>query len=468
MLLDGMRPHRTSQLPRRAFYVFIAILFALAAPPPAHAQLRPETTPQPPPEKKPPPTAKSSRIVVDTLPNAHVYLDDVFKGEASPEGKLVIDDAKPGTHKIRISLDGKKTFEADVTVVAGKEASLKAALADLPGTLLVHSSPGAAVYLDDAPHGTTDANGTLVLADASPGPHNVRVSATGKKDYKQQINIVAGQQAAVTATLAEIEKPGPPAGEVKTSRNDGLQYVWIPPGNFMMGCSPGDMACREEEKPAHLVVITKGFWIGKTEVTVAAAQRYVNANGEKMLHPPDFNPNWADQNMPMVNVSWTDAQYYCHWAGGRLPTEAEWEYAARAGNPNPDYGPLDEIAWYAENSGRKRLDTSQLSGDQNAYNKLLEKNGNGAHDVAQKRANAWGLYDMLGNASEWVADWYAPDYYRSSPAQDPQGPASGQFRVRRGAAWYGVPAFVRFSSRVASSPTERASNFGFRCVIQPE
>jgi formylglycine-generating enzyme required for sulfatase activity len=443
--------------------IITGLLLSLVCTLPALSQLRPESTP-PPPEKKPA-AAKSARILVETAPGAHVYLDDAFKGEAGPEGRLVIEDAKPGAHKIRVSLDGKKTFESDVTVVAGKDSSLKAPLADLTGKLLVRSLPGAAVSLDDVPRGTTGSNGELAISDVAPGPHTVRVSASGKKDFQQTVTVAASAPVTVAAELVDAEKPGPPAGTVRTNARDGLPYVWIPPGSFMMGCSPGDTMCQEQEKPAHLAVITKGFWIGQTEVTVAAAQRFVSANGESMPPAPYFNPNWADRNMPMVGVNWNDGVAFCRWAGGRLPTEAEWEYAARAGITGPTYGPLDEIAWFVENSGRKRVDPSQIPNEA-TYNKLMEKNDNGTHDVAQKRPNAWGLYDMLGNASEWVADWYSPTYYQSSPAQDPQGPPAGQFRVRRGAAWYGVAQFVRFSSRLGSPPDDRAIMYGFRCVIQ--
>ena len=461
-----MRPRSAT----RTVLPCLAGLLAFAAALPARAQLRPETTapaPQPAPAPKPAPAAKSTRILIETVPNAHVYVDDVFKGEASPEGRLVVDDAKPGVRKIRVSLDGKRPFQQDLTVVAGKDASLKADLADLAGSIKVRSSPGAAVYIDGAQRGTTDPSGDLEVAEVSAGAHSVRVAASGKKEFTQQVTVTAGQSLAVNAPLADAERPGPPPGEVKTNRVDGLAYVWIPPGTFMMGCSPGDTNCRAEETPAHLVAITRGFWIGQTEVTVAAAERFVQSRDERMLPPPYFNPNWMDQNMPMVNVSWNDAQVYCHWAGGRLPTEAEWEYAARAGDTSPRYGAPDDIAWFSENSGRKRLNTAGIViTDEGAYERMLEKNGNGTHDVAQKKPNALGLYDMLGNASEWVADWYSPTYYQTSPAQDPQGPPGGEMRVRRGAAWPGNVIFVRFSARLGTNPEQRLNNIGFRCVIQ--
>jgi formylglycine-generating enzyme required for sulfatase activity len=150
-----------------------------------------------------------------------------------------------------------------------------------------------------------------------------------------------------------------------TAGRDGLRYVWIPPGRFEMGCSPSDTHCDTDEQPRHAVTISRGFWMGQTEVTVEAYRRYTQATGKSM--PPDLelfnkngielNPGWTRPQLPIVDVNWNDAQAYCTWASARLPSDAEREYAARAGSTDAQYGPLEEIAWYADNSGREHLDS---------------------------------------------------------------------------------------------------------------
>ncbi len=145
----------------------------------------------------------------------------------------------------------------------------------------------------------------------------------------------AGATTELPATLREIA-PNPPTANpeaplrtvsapaaltVRENPKDGLKYVWIPPGTFMMGCSPGGTECENDEKPAHRVTITRGFWIGQTLVTAAAYQRFVGATGRQMPAAPDFNTGWANANMPIVGMTWDDAQEYCRWMGGRLGTE---------------------------------------------------------------------------------------------------------------------------------------------------
>jgi formylglycine-generating enzyme required for sulfatase activity len=200
-----------------------------------------------------------------------------------------------------------------------------------------------------------------------------------------------------------------------------------------MGCSPFDTYCGGDEKPEHEVEITKGFWLGRTEVTVAAWTRYVDATGKQMPEVPFFNPGWKDHAKPMAKVNWKEAADFCGWVGGRLPTEAEWEYAARAGTRYATYGDVEQIAW----------DLTRVRG---------------AQEVATKEPNAWGLHDMIGNVEEWVNDWYYARYYDVSPRSDPQGPPVGEVRVLRGGSQH------RVSRRDAMRPLLAPEIAGLRCV----
>ena len=336
-----------------------------------------------------------------------------------------------------------------------------------PAQIVVETSPNAKVYLDDRYEGRASLQGRLVIGNPIPGKHNLRVSSAGKGAFQQEITVVAGKDMKIVATLAGM--PGAGSVRVRVNPRDGLKYVRIPPGTFMMGCSPGDSECFNDEKPWHQVTISKGFWIGQTEVTVGAFKRFVKAKGLQMPPEPDFmgrllNPGWSSELMPIVDVTWDDAQAYCSWAGGRLLTEAEWEYAARAGSAAARYGDLDEIAWYADNSGRQRLDTTTIfKQDRDNYTDRLNENAIGMHEVGKKRANGFELFDMLGNEWEWVNDWYGEDYFQSSPSQDPAGPANGTLRVLRGGSWFNLPRNVRASMRRWAYPGVKDTADTVRC-----
>jgi formylglycine-generating enzyme required for sulfatase activity len=229
--------------------------------------------------------------------------------------------------------------------------------------------------------------------------------------------------------LAGLPKtPAAKAGQTEVNSIDGLTYVWISPGKFMMGCSSGDTECDRDEKPIHPVTIGRGFWMGQTPVTQQAYQRVTGKS-------PGY---FKGAQFPVESVNWDEAQTYCQATGLRLPTEAEWEYGARAGSTSGRYGDIDQIAWYGVNSENKM------------------------HEVMRKQPNAWNLYDVLGEVWEWTADWYAA--YKEGSVNDPQGPASGKIRVLRGGSWGNGPAFVRVSVRSGNEPENHSNVVGFRCA----
>jgi len=225
-----------------------------------------------------------------------------------------------------------------------------------------------------------------------------------------------------------------PASAVSSSRI-AMEFVRIRPGTFMMGCSTGDSYCESNEKPAHQVRITKTFDLGKYEVTQAQWQSVMGTNPS----------NFKGDTLPVETVSWNDTQEFLNRMNARrdgfryrLPTEAEWEYAARAGSAGSP-GELDAIGWYYDNSENK------------------------THPVGQKRGNAWGLSDMLGNVYEWVQDWY--ENYPVGPATDPTGPATGALRILRGGSWDYVVAWdARVSYRGYSDPSGGDGTIGFRVL----
>ena len=219
----------------------------------------------------------------------------------------------------------------------------------------------------------------------------------------------------------------------------GMEFVTIPAGKFMMGWSPGDKSYNSDY-PRHEVTITKGFELGQYEVTQG---QWVKVMGK---NPSHFK---GDDRLPVEKVNWNDAQAFIAKLNAlddsyryRLPTEAEWEYAARGGTTGPYYGDLDVIAWYYSNSGGK------------------------THPVGQKQPNEYGLYDMLGNVWEWCSDWYGKGYYSVSPAADPQGPSSGLRRVLRGGSWYFDSLYAHVSYRDTFFLTLRFSFNGFRVCRQ--
>jgi len=215
-----------------------------------------------------------------------------------------------------------------------------------------------------------------------------------------------------------------------------LKLVLIPAGKFMMGDVPEPNSLRHQ----HEVTISKPFYMGVTEVTQAQYEAVMGTN-------PSY---FKGATNPVEMVSWNDATEFCKKLSEktrqavRLPTEAEWEYACRAGSKTRfSFGDAEEglgdYAWYFANSGGT------------------------THPVGQKKPNAWGLFDMHGNVLEWCADWFGD--YSAGAATDPQGPASGTSRVLRCGAWHLVPVLCRAACRGSGTPGNRSAHCGFRVVV---
>lgn len=230
----------------------------------------------------------------------------------------------------------------------------------------------------------------------------------------------------------------PQPGEVRTNKTDGLHYVWVPPGEFDMGCTDSNEDdCFPENNLARLVRLTQGFWMGTTEVTVGAYRHFAH---DHMPEAPAENPDWTHDHYPMQNVSWDEAAAYCRWTGGALPSEAQWEYAARG--------------------GRKGLRFP-------SGNELRQEDGRFASDaptaVGSFHANDFGLHDMVGNVSEWTRNWWSEGLQGELPV-DPEGPASGDGRTIKGGSYPEPAGRQRVYLRFHAHPDERGE-IGFRCVL---
>ena len=237
---------------------------------------------------------------------------------------------------------------------------------------------------------------------------------------------------------------------------DGAPMVLIPAGSFPMGVPPGDRDGGRDEYPRHDVELDS-YVIDKYEVTNGRYLEFVRATGHRIPQNPK-NPTrnlWQGETItesladrPVVNVDWSDADAYCRWVGKRLPTEAEWEKAAKG---NHDW----RFPWGNVEPTAKHLNYNQ----QWIGEKTLMPVG--SYEAGK---SPYGLYDMAGNVWEWVNDWYDPHYYETSPKRNPNGPAAGIKRVLRGSGWQNETPTVRIFTRVESDPTMRNESTGFRCA----
>jgi uncharacterized protein (TIGR02996 family) len=256
------------------------------------------------------------------------------------------------------------------------------------------------------------------------------------------------QQARLVELLAAGVRPCLPRRTVALAESVEMTFAWIPPGSFLMG-SPHQEDGRTDDEAQHRVTLTEGFYLGIHPVTQAQWQAVMGNNPSR----------FQGEDLPVEKVSWNDCQRFCkrlRRTDGkryRLPTEAEWEYACRAGTTTPFH--------FGEMIG---MDLANYQGN---YPYGKSKKG-----VVRKQTtpvggfppSGWGLFDMHGNVWEWCADWFEAEYYKRSPRQNPQGPEHGEYRVLRGGSWLNGGRICRAACRVSDAPGVRL-NFGFRVVL---
>jgi serine/threonine-protein kinase len=256
------------------------------------------------------------------------------------------------------------------------------------------------------------------------------------------------EPSAILYEKPELTTTSPPPEEVDTKvrEQDGMKMSYISAGEFKMGSEYGE----DDESPVHTVYLD-AYWIDKYEVTNAQYALCVQAGGCDVSSCSYYeNTEYADH--PVVCVSWQDAQAYAEWVGGRLPTEAEWEKAARGGLEGHlfPWGNEDPSCTFGAESGAQLWDCG--------YHTV---------EVGSFAPNGYGLFDMAGNVWEWVADWYDSDYYSTSPAENPLGPPSGSGRVVRGGSFDRFRYYARCALRLRLSPSLGFDTLGFRIVVSP-
>ncbi len=253
-----------------------------------------------------------------------------------------------------------------------------------------------------------------------------------------------------------------PEVETLTRNQDGMSMVYVPEGSFTMGSPAGEGG--DDEVPLHKVTLD-GFWIDRTEVTNAQYRIFVGATGHGEPTTCEWgDPTYGDEtkaNHPVVCVSWDDAKAYCEWAGARLPTEAEWEKAARGTD-----GWIYPWGINFDGSRANYCDTNCESSDKDteADDGYAQTAPVGSYPTG---VSPYGALDMAGNVWEWVSDWYHFYYYGKSPEYNPQGPSSGRYRVLRGGSWFGFSTNERTAFRAWFAPDKHDIAIGFRCVVSP-
>jgi formylglycine-generating enzyme required for sulfatase activity len=392
------------------------------------------------------------------------------------------------------SLEGDFYF-ARVGTVAEEPPAASAVSEPAMGKLTVKSNVGGAkVYIDGAYEGEEPVSVSL-----KPGTYSIVLKKAGYPDASEDIRVEAGGAKTISIVM---EKPAPPpvaetkTGDITRDPVTGMELVFVQGGCYQMGDAFGDGDA--DEKPLHDVCVND-FYLGKYEVTVGQFKRFVNETGYKTdgekntggvsgcfafdQDDKEKNWNWRDwaswkkpnkyqdnrDDHPVSCVSWNDAQAFTDWLtrkGGksyRLPTEAEWEYAARGGKETKNYwgNDKDDACGYANVADRTKLPNGS------SWNQKHECTDGYAFvaPVGKFQPNAFGLYDMMGNVWEWCRDWYGERYYNDSPRNNPQGPSNGQYRVLRGGSWYFEPQFVRAAFRFRYVPAYRLSSYGFRLSL---
>ena len=371
------------------------------------------------------PTPINGTIDVDSSPmGATIYIDGKHYGE-TPN---YISDILIGEHELKLTKQGCASVTKTITIKEGETLSVNEKLQTGKEISISTGRSGDKIYVDENYVGVSP-----ITTNLSYGNHEIKAERDGKTVSKT-INVTqSGGDSSVKLTFGN---------QTFTVNGVSFTMIVVKGGTFQMGATSSH--ADNDEKPVHNVTLSD-YYIGETEVTQELWQAVMGKN-----------PSYSKGNKkPVEQVSWNDCQEFIKKLNQltgknfRLPTEAEWEYAARGGNKSLDYkysgsGIVGSIAWCDGNSGSK------------------------THDVKTKQANELGIYDMSGNVWEWCQDWYDSGYYSSSPVNNPTGPTSGSRRVLRGGSWYGYARNCRVSSRNNYYPDFSSDSLGLRLSLSQD
>ena len=270
------------------------------------------------------------------------------------------------------------------------------------------------------------------------------------------MSLLAGLSIAEAADLPSSKDTSSTASEVIKGK-DGAPMFLIPSGPFLMGSNDG----LPNERPEHMVTI-KAFYIDQYEVTAGRYQKFLEMGKREIPSLTDDDAGRSLEDRPAVGVTWMEAVAYCAWAGKRLPTEAEWEKAARGTDgrryPWGAMQPFVDIANY--NRGLWVSEAITLVPVGSGLEGMSVR-----HGLKEGGRSPYGLAHMAGNAAEWVNDWYDREYYQKSPNTDPSGPNSGEKRILRGGSWADLPTALRVTARFSAEPEFEDRTVGFRCTM---
>ncbi len=378
-------------------------------------------------------------VTLEVASSADIYVNGVKRGTRRWTGIL-----KAGNYQVECRQVNHRPSQQTISVLEDNDQTYQLVPpTPITGVLAVTSRPlGATITIDGKDYGQTPRN----ITDLLVGHHTVVISKDGYAKKSEECDIQEDEAQTVNVTLEKtvvntVPQNNNAAGD-KTFTVSGVSFTMkaVEGGTFTMGAtSEQGSDAYSDEKPAHRVTLSS-FMMGETEVTQALWQAVMGIN------PSTFKGD----NLPVEQVSWEDCQEFIRKLNEqtgqhfRLPTEAEWEYAARGGSKSNGYkfsgsNTIGDVAWYDGNSGSK------------------------THPVKQKGVNELGLYDMSGNVWEWCQDWYGS--YSSSAQSNPTGASSGFYRVYRGGSWLYDARFCRVSSRFLNTPSNRLSDLGFRLAL---